>query len=60
MNAPEDELEPAQHDHPDGPVMGWNAGELAPEDLSTDADVAQTTTLAADGGIPDDDPEAGE
>ena len=41
----EPELEPAQHDHPDGPKMGWDAGEIEPHELVTDEDVDALTTL---------------
>jgi hypothetical protein len=50
-----DDLEPAQHDEPDGPVMGWSAAEFSETDYSDPDQVRVDTVLIADGG--DDDEE---
>lgn len=43
------DLEPAQHDDPDGPEKGWSAKDFGADDYIDDDEVAYVSDHVADG-----------
>jgi hypothetical protein len=53
-DAPEDREE-AQHDHPNGPAMGWSADEFAADDYATPEEQDAAGVLLSDGTQKEED-----